>query len=359
MAARGRGLFSLYIYIENFKKCSCQKPLDRFQYNFAEMFLWWSSTKIVQAIWIRINYKHFDENKFISDIANDLDEFAADKSSIDEDLNIWYSFLLKHLNNHAPIKSKRVKSKRMPDWFTPDIIQMQSLRDKTKRLKQWSDHRKYRNKTKQLIRQAKRKYFSNSITNSKDTKSLWKHLRDVTNGSKTASSNLPQKLIIGNETITESEAVASKLNKYFASVAELLNKNTSSGNSLDFDTNKISDFVDSKVPTNTQFTIPFITPEQVLLHINTLEVSKSTGLDGIGPRIIKLAAKSLSPSIIFLVYLYRKVLKVFFSETSRPISVSLGRNVSLVTLYQDFSSRYGLSKNMALGGGAYFPYISI
>ena len=53
MAARGRGLFSLYIYIGNFKKSSCQKPLDRFQYNFAEMFLWLSSTKIVQAIWIR------------------------------------------------------------------------------------------------------------------------------------------------------------------------------------------------------------------------------------------------------------------------------------------------------------------
>ena len=107
MAARGRGLFSLYIYIENFKnllvrnhwtnfniilqkcsfgdplprlfkpfgfvkkhgcqgaglifpiylyrklkKSSCQKPQDRFPYNFAEMFLWWSSTKIVQAIWI-------------------------------------------------------------------------------------------------------------------------------------------------------------------------------------------------------------------------------------------------------------------------------------------------------------------
>ena len=53
IAARGRGLFSLYIYIENFIKSSCQTPLDRFQYNFAEMFLWWSSTKIVQAIWIR------------------------------------------------------------------------------------------------------------------------------------------------------------------------------------------------------------------------------------------------------------------------------------------------------------------
>ena len=36
----GPGLFSLYIYIENLKKSSCQKPLDRFQYNLAEMFPW-------------------------------------------------------------------------------------------------------------------------------------------------------------------------------------------------------------------------------------------------------------------------------------------------------------------------------
>ena len=50
MATRGQGLISLYIFIENFKKSSCQKPLDGFLYNFAEMFLWWSSIKIVQAI---------------------------------------------------------------------------------------------------------------------------------------------------------------------------------------------------------------------------------------------------------------------------------------------------------------------
>ena len=48
-----RGLFSLYIYVENLKKSSYQKPLERLQYNVAEMFLWWSCTKIVQAIWIR------------------------------------------------------------------------------------------------------------------------------------------------------------------------------------------------------------------------------------------------------------------------------------------------------------------
>ena len=34
------GLFSLYIYIEKFKKSSCQNPLNWFQYNMAEILLW-------------------------------------------------------------------------------------------------------------------------------------------------------------------------------------------------------------------------------------------------------------------------------------------------------------------------------
>ena len=53
MATRRWGLFSLYNLYRKLSKSSCQKPLTRFLYNFAEMFLWWSFTKIVQAIWIR------------------------------------------------------------------------------------------------------------------------------------------------------------------------------------------------------------------------------------------------------------------------------------------------------------------
>ena len=49
---QGAGLiFPIYLY-RKLKKSFCQKPPDRFQYTFAEMFLWWSSTKVVQAIWI-------------------------------------------------------------------------------------------------------------------------------------------------------------------------------------------------------------------------------------------------------------------------------------------------------------------
>ena len=50
---KGAGLiFPIYLYRKLEKKSSCQKPLDRFQYNLAEMFPWWPFTKIVQAIMI-------------------------------------------------------------------------------------------------------------------------------------------------------------------------------------------------------------------------------------------------------------------------------------------------------------------
>ena len=53
---QGAGLiFPIYLY-RKLKKSSCQKLLDRLQYNLAELFLWWSSTRIVQAIWIRQKY---------------------------------------------------------------------------------------------------------------------------------------------------------------------------------------------------------------------------------------------------------------------------------------------------------------
>ena len=66
-------------------------------------------------------------------------------------------------------------------------------------------------------------------------------------------------------------------------------------------TEKISQYVNNKIPNDTFFTIPFITPEQVTNYINKLDCSKATGLDGIGPRILKIAACAFSPSIAKLI----------------------------------------------------------
>ena len=64
--------------------------------------------------------------------------------------------------------------------------------------------------------------------------------------------------------------------------------------------------------------------------------------------------------LIFPIYLYRKLEKIFLSETTAPISILFCRNVPLVILYQDCSSHLDSSKNMAARGqGLISLYIDI
>ena len=46
MAAKGQGLFSLYIYIEKFKNILVRNHWTDFNINIAEMLFWWPSIKI-------------------------------------------------------------------------------------------------------------------------------------------------------------------------------------------------------------------------------------------------------------------------------------------------------------------------
>lgn len=245
------------------------------------------------------SYKHFDEENFLADLTKDLNAFVTDQETVEDDLAVWSSLILRHLNSHAPVKTKRVKTKRLPDWFIPEITQMQRLRDNCKRLKQWTDYKKYRNKIRHLIRTAKRKYFSESIIKTKDSKHIWAHLRTVNGVSKASGKLLPDEIVIGNERITKSEDIAQKLNIYFSSIADIFSENYTDASNLD--TECISNYVNDKVPTHTFFSIPFITVEQVISHISKLESSKATGLDGLGPRLLKTTASVIAPSIAMLI----------------------------------------------------------
>ena len=64
--------------------------------------------------------------------------------------------------------------------------------------------------------------------------------------------------------------------------------------------------------------------------------------------------------LIFLYVSIQKILKIFLSESTGPISMQFCRNVPLVILYQDCSSHLDSSKNMAARGrGLFSLYIYI
>ena len=102
--------------------------------------------------------------------ANCWQRTSLSNKHVDGDFTLWLLIFQGKLDKHVPIKPRRVKSKRLPDWFTPDILSTRRTRDTFKRAKHWTQYKLYQNKTRNLIRTAKKKHFSESITSEKDTR---------------------------------------------------------------------------------------------------------------------------------------------------------------------------------------------
>ena len=137
------------------------------------------------------------------------------------------------------------------------------------------------------------------MTNLKDTKSIWKHLRTANKKTSTCDNALPDELEINGQQYTISKDIAFQLNDYFTSISEyIITKDVITSAP---DLTKLETYISSKILRDTFFRIPKITVNQVSEFINGLNPAKSTGLDGIGPRILKLASAVLSPSITALI----------------------------------------------------------
>lgn len=58
------------------------------------------------------------------------------------------------------------------------------------------------------------------------SKTIWKLLRSVKNRTYSSLNQLPYELIIGSETFLNTVDIATKLNEYFGSLAEILDEST-------------------------------------------------------------------------------------------------------------------------------------
>ena len=84
---------------------------------------------------------------------------------------------------------------------------MQNARYNSKRLKQWTEYKIYRNKTKQIIRAAKGKFFteSESVSNSKDKNTFGQIYVQLLETLSASSKHLPKELTIDNKHLTKAE----------------------------------------------------------------------------------------------------------------------------------------------------------
>ena len=98
---------------------------------------------------------------------------------------------MKIFNNHAALKSKRVKHETQPEWHSGEIKLARKKRDSYNRAKNWKEYKFWKkNKTSSLIQSAEKGFFAKSVDENKNCSYLWKHVKNLKN--KSDDSGLPK-----------------------------------------------------------------------------------------------------------------------------------------------------------------------
>ena len=243
------------------------------------------------------SFKNFDESRFISDMHDIPWETIEYFNDINEIVEVWNKMFLEIVNKYAPLKSHRIKRKYQPDWLTPQILDCIKERDKCKLNGKMDEYRLLRNKVSSMIDTAKKEAYQTKVEKGKDDpRSIWKLFKQFGMSKKGTTKVNNFEIKINNDIISDDQDIANIFNDYFVNIPSKLKEPIQPS-----EFKLLHNFVDSKVNDNTNFTIPFVNSSFVSNYLSNMDVTKATGLDCIGPRLLKIAPNVLTPSITYII----------------------------------------------------------
>ena len=263
------------------------------------------------------SFKNFNESQFLCDLQSIPWHSLNTITDTNDLLNMWLQQFSSVVDKHVPHRLHRVKNLHQPDFLTPEILDTIKLRDKNKAQNNLTEFKKLRNKVTQLIKDSKKQSYEKKIEEGKsDPKSIWKIFKEHGASSKKIqkSNNINQLNIDGCE-ITDNKDIANEFNNFFVNIATKL-----SAPIPESDFNHIKDHVDNKVPKHTYFQIPLITEDKTRKYLNSLDISKATGLDQLGPRLLKMSTNIITSDVTRIINL--SINNGIFPDTWKHAKVS-------------------------------------
>ena len=220
---------------------------------------------------------------------------------VNEAVNSLSETFVSVLDDHAVKKQKRIKNRIQPVWFNSKIKEAIVDRDREKRKGNMTAYKGKRNKVLTLVRKAKKEHYHKALVNGKgNSKLLWKNIRELTGSKQTCS---PVMIKSNDELLTDPEVISNEFNKYFTQVAEsILRSETTLSSPETYEPfESMKTFIDNHVPTGEKFSIPYITEEQALNALLSLDTTKATGTDEMSSKCIKAAAPALARHLSFVI----------------------------------------------------------
>ena len=181
------------------------------------------------------DYSGLDNEMLISEVSKvNWEEVLASESGVLDVNTIFQNFYLcisNLVNKHAPLRKltrKEIKSLSKP-WVTPGIQTSIRLKEKfykrfleTRNIYFLTKYKFYRNKITELLKASKKNYYHNYfIANSKNIKKTWAGIKELITLKPNGFSS-PSKIVVGNNVITDSKAIASAFNDHFSQIGSKL-----------------------------------------------------------------------------------------------------------------------------------------
>ena len=237
-----------------------------------------------------------------------MSDFTAGRIPWTPCWQVWKDLFLQALDRHAPIQRKRLKSNPIP-WITPEIKKLMQARDwhKKRAIKHnssvyWAQYKKLRNKVNTELPSQKSNYFIGKIkdrSQSNDVKGSWSLINSLLGRNKNKT-NVTE-LIVDNVSIFDDRSIAESMNEYFISIGTKLADKIDS-NSV-YQNDDLTYAIES-LETDSFSTILFhfrtISVNSVALRLSKLLASKSTGMDNIPAKVLKITANIIAPSLTYI-----------------------------------------------------------
>ena len=241
------------------------------------------------------DFKHFNEGEFLFELTQINFETLMSSRSSNEILEISYEKLFSVVEKHAKPKSKRVKSQYKPKWISNEINEARYKRDMYHKRLDMENYRIWRNKVTKLIREAKTKYYQKAIEENQKVGDIWKCLKELVPKN---SCNGPHSLNINGQTFENEADIANAFNEFFSNLAKRLTIDEADASpSLE----KLSNYIENKIPMTHRFRISPIEEDQVFKLLSKLNISKASGIDTLGPRLLKIAAPMIYKPLCHLI----------------------------------------------------------
>ena len=240
------------------------------------------------------DFKNLNTDALLDDLRNSPWDSAFVFDDVDDILNALELVLNQAVKEHIPLKQKRVKKSKQPDWLNNSIINAITQRDKELREARksnnpnnWAKYKRTKCFVTNLIRKSKRNYFQESIDKNKgNPKEIWKAMKSLTKAKKL--SKITEMKRDDGTSETDAHAIVNMLNEFFVNIASNLQTDTTP---TEMDTIRLEDFVSSTLNNCiTQFNIPAISVQDTQRMIDQLSIGKATGPDDVSVRLLKIIA---------------------------------------------------------------------